>query len=184
MSFEIGRSIDIGMGSNGIELKLFFEHILHGATKLVADSVPPSCFCTGIIAGVKCKDKEEVDIVMREQQRIAVIESVFELMSDRGLIGMRLGIVFIRQCFLVDRSRNEEIGNYIVALGNFIKEPYALELVSHVWIAIEPYIEIPLYNITRIGALFIDGFLAERVADFIIFGVADVVNIIVGFIVD
>ena len=52
------------------------------------------------------------------------------------------------------------------------------------WLAVKPYIEIPLDNITCIGALFVDGFLTERVADFIILRVADVVNIIVGFIVN
>ncbi|GFI35465.1 hypothetical protein IMSAGC014_01984 [Bacteroidaceae bacterium] len=39
---------------------------------------------------------------MREQQRVTVIKTVLELTADRRLIGMRLGIVFIRQGFLVD----------------------------------------------------------------------------------
>ena len=97
---------------------------------------------------------------------------------------MRFGVVYIRQSLLIYRSRDEEIRDNIVALGDFIKQLYTLEWVCHVWLAIEPYIEIPLDYITSVCALFVDGLFTERVTDFIIFRVADIVDIIVGFIIN
>ena len=102
--------------------------------------------------------------------------AVFQVLTD-----VRPRAVGIRQV-PVDLRRDEEVGNHVVALGQFVEDLDALVAVFGVEVGRGVDIEIPLYDVAGVGPLFVDRLRAELAAHLVVFRVADIVDVVVGLV--
>ena len=176
MSLDICRGIYARIGFHGIKIEILLQPILNFGAETGADFLFPRHFLRLIVAGVHRENKQKIDIVMKQQERVAVEKAVAELFAAVMVscaVGALESVVGIVER-IKDHCRNKEIGDYGVTLSEVVAEFYA-RLVRNV--VVVENVEIPLYDVPRVGVLLVDGFAAEVVPLLVIFAVADVISL-------
>ena len=112
---------------------------------------------------------------MEQKQRITVKQSVLKLLGNVSVV---LSVSFLNTVYgiaklFVHSSRNEEVRNDVISFCFIIPKLNAGFRLSA---AVED-IQVPLYHVSRIGVLLINGLLPEFVAHLIILTVTDIISI-------
>ena len=112
----------ICMCSHSIELKIHLQHFLNFLTEHVSYFISPSIFCSVFIATIKSDNKQEVYIIMSQQEGVAVKKAVFKLAAQMiwFLVCRKMNIILWNKLFLT--GTYEEVWNYIVPLGQVIPQ--------------------------------------------------------------
>ena len=154
------------------------------AAELRADGLAPSHALFWTVPRVQRQHVEEVDVVVRHEERVAVEEPVLEL--PRQEVPLRLvrrddfGVVVAE--VVVDTCADEEVRNDGVALRRLVpKPPHALvdfDIVRN--LVVQKQVKIPLHHVPRIGELLVDGVVPDARPALVVLAVADVEDIVRG----
>ena len=175
---DIGFTVHAGLGFHGIEVVGLLQPCADVVAELISHLGFPCGLLCLVVASVERERKKEVHIVVEEQHRVAVEETVGKLLLDM-LLSAAIGcadavkrIVEAVRYISLHLPADEEIGDYVVALGYIVAQMYhGIRLLL-----IVEQIEIPLYDVSGIGVLLVDRLCAQFVPNLIVLAIADVIG--------
>ena len=119
---------------------------------------------------------------MADKERVAVEQAVTKLARSEVFVLSvypRNVAVHLQIALL---CRNKEVGYDVVAFGRFVAEHartcLQLHLLFCLSVVVEKEVEVPLHHVSGIGKLLIECFFADARVALIVFGVANIVDVV------
>ena len=175
MGAQICLAVRLGTGFHSVEVEVLLQPVLYLCTELFPDACLPCLFATLIVAGVHRQHKEEIHVVVEQEQRVAVIQAVVELPLHIAVVPAvsLLDTVLAVAQLLVHRGGDEEVGDDVVTLGLFVAQFHTARRLF----AVVEDVEVPLYHVPCVGVLLVDALTPQLVAHLVIFRVAYVIGV-------
>ena len=174
---------------HSVEIEPLLEHRLYLFAEHLSDARLPFCFLRGVVSRIECDYEKEVHIIVGNQQRVAVEETVLKLARIVN-ISLLVGFVYVISIaepsgrILHHSGADEEVGDDVIALGNVIAQSPEFPILIDVNLrscirVVEKEVEIPLDDIARVGELLVHAFAPDRIAALVVLAVAYVIDFLV-----